>query len=111
MDLVTKLCCFSVSFPVPNTPTLIVSPNADVVQSTTQLAMRCLTTSTGDRTYTFFRNNILVDTGDNNYMIASASTTDSGTYTCVVSINGVDSLSSNFHTINVVGELITEWEI
>ena len=95
-----------VAIPVPDTPQLIMSPNSLYIQSTTQLALRCATTSAGDKTYTFFRNGQLVDTGDNNYMIASASVSDSGSYTCAVTINGVASLQSNFHTINVVGKII-----
>ena len=83
---------------------MIVSPNNAFVQSTTQLALRCMTTDTGPLTYKFLRNGIVVDTGDNNYMIASASISDSGTYTCVVSNQGVESLPSQGHSVTVVGK-------
>ena len=98
-------CTYSVSEVAPNTPLLIVSPNSRFVQSATQLAMRCSSTTTGV-SYKFMRNGIVVYTRDNNYMIASATTSDTGTYTCIAINNGVDSLPSSGHLVNVVGKLM-----
>ena len=59
-----------------------------------------------DHTYKFMKNtNEVLDDGnaDNSFVIESATTADSGTYTCVVVVGGVDSVPSNPHTVNVVG--------
>ena len=42
--------------------------------------------------------------GPNNYHTITTTTSDTGTYTCVVTINSVDSLASKSHAINVLGE-------
>ena len=94
-----------VSYPVPNQPSLVVTPNSAFLQSSTQLALRCSTTSAGTASYQFLRNGLVVSTGsDNVFLIPSPSTQNSGTYTCIVTINQVDSLPSFGHAVTFVGE-------
>ena len=90
----------------PDTPMLIISPNDEFVASTTQIAFRCFTSESRDHTYKFIKNtNEVVDAGDNSFVIESATTADSGTYACVVVVGGVDSSTSNPHTVTIIGEL------
>ena len=83
---------------------LIISPNNEFVQSATQIAFRCMIVEPRVHTYRFLRGTEVVYTRDNNYVIESASTSDSGVYTCVVVVDGVDSQTSNPHTVNIIGE-------
>ena len=103
----TNQQCFShtVTDPEPDQPTLLVSPITAFVQSGTQLAFRCQTSHTEDRTYKFYKGGQLIDRQlqDNNYVIDSASTINTGRYTCAVIINGVESVQSNGHTVTVIG--------
>ena len=94
---------FLVSELAPDTPTLVLSPNTEYIQSTTSLTLRCASTGGGSHTYKFLRNGFVVDNGDDIYVIQSVSTTDSGTYTCIATNNGVDSLASHSHTVTVIG--------
>ena len=86
---------------------MIVSPNAPVVASGTQIAFRCITTSTGALTHKFLKNGVVLNTGDSdNSHVINAQVGDTGSYTCIAVLDGVDSQQSSFHSVTVVGEFV-----
>ena len=92
---------------IPKTPTMSVSPSDATLESSTSVTVTCTTTSSssGSTEYTFLKDGVSVATQPaDTYTMSSVTTSDSGTYTCKVTIKGVESLSSNQHTLRVVGE-------
>ena len=85
-----------------------MTPNAAFIQTGSQLSFLCGTSSIG-ATFKFLKDGFVVDTGATGiYTIPSVSTLQSGTYTCVVTVNGVDSFSSISHFVTIVGEMIVQ---
>ena len=71
-----------------------------------ELFFMCVSGTVGS-TYKFMKDGVLVDEeagGDNKYLIPSASPSNSGTYSCHVTINGVDSPESTVAVVNVYGK-------
>ena len=88
----------------PDKPSLSINPSEESVQSEAQVEMTCTTSSSGSATYTFFKDFEEIFTGQSgSFTIDSASTLDSGFYSCVASIDGVSSVSSDKHRLNVTG--------
>ena len=73
----------------------------------TELNLTCNTESTGQTTYIFLRNDTEIKRtipGVSSYVFNTL-ITDSGVYTCVASIDGVNSSVSQSLDISVIGEL------
>ena len=82
-----------------------MNPSQAVIVSGTSVTLECTTTSSGFKTFQIRSGNTVVYTGaDNFYNIPSAATSDSGSYVCIVTINGIDSAESSSLILNVYGE-------
>ena len=90
---------------VPETPTLSKNNQDSTIESGTPVTLTCVTTSTGLGTYTFTKDNVGVQVGSLNTFVSSGSS-DSGTYSCKVSINGIESETSNSVSLNIIGEVL-----
>ena len=91
----------------PKTPTLTASPPDSVVLTNTPVTLTCLTPSSGQFTYTFYKDMDLIVTSSNNSLVVTNSAADTDRhYTCKATASGVDSLPSHEHKISVVGELM-----
>ena len=55
--------------------------------------------------YKFYQDSTLVATeATNSHTMSSPTTTETGAYTCIVAISGVDSAASSSHSMTVVGK-------
>ena len=89
----------------PKTPSLSVNPSNATTESGTFVVITCATNSIGTTTYIFYNGSSSVQSGpESTYNLTSATTTDSGLYTCVAVINGVSSMASNSHILTIVGK-------
>ena len=89
---------------IPETPTISASPSDATIESGTSVTFTCATASGGTATYMFMRDSSVAASGSESSLVITTSTTDTGTYTCVVSISAVDSVASSGHNMTVVGE-------
>jgi len=114
--------------PKPNTPDLYLQDFTDatvVVDEPRSIIFSCYTRSRGDtRTYTFLKDGIVIegtagpdnvfyaDYGlnyDDYYFTHNPLKSHSGVYTCIATVDGVDSDESNPISLTVTGEW-SEWE-
>ena len=90
---------------IPLTPTLDASPLNSTLESTTDLVLICETGSNGTTSYQFLRDtNTIISQSNGTYVHQNIQTSDTGNYTCTVTINGVVSLTSREITKTVVGK-------
>ena len=91
---------------IPQTPTLSVAPSDATIESGTSVAVTCATASSGGSiTYNFLKDgNPVTSQSSGTYTMGSITTSESGTYTCTVTISTVTSVASSGHTTTVVGE-------
>ena len=90
---------------IPKTPSLTVEPSNSTLETGTAVTLTCATESIGSVTYTFYDEDVSVQSGgDSTYDLPSTATSDTGSYSCVATINGVASLESNVHNMTIVGE-------
>ena len=102
------LLLFSVEHVTPDKPTLLVSPSSNFVLAASNVILTCTSGYTENVSFKFLKNSQVINSGNNELNIQSVATSDSGTYSCVVTINGVDSLPSEPpHTITVIGKSLT----
>ena len=98
---------------IPKTPTLSVKPSDDTIENGARVSVTCVTSSTGASiTYNFLKDGKVVKQSQQSgtYTMESISTTESGTYTCTVTMNSVTSVPSSGHDITVVGEYFMIFE-
>ena len=89
----------------PKTPTLTASPSNSTLKPGMTILFTCETGSAGSQViYTFLHNSNRLQSGLNStYELRSVSPPNSGSYTCVVSVNYVDSHPSVAHNVLVKG--------
>ena len=92
----------------PDAPTLSINPSAGTLMSGSTVVLTCDSLSTAASIlYTFLQNNneIRPAGAEKVFTMDGVDSADSsGTYTCLITINQVDSPTSNSQTISVVGE-------
>ena len=90
----------------PKTPSISVSPSDAYVASGTSVTLTCTTASSSARiSYKFRQGAAEVATRSTNSLtISSVAIAQSGTYSCVVQISGVNSAASTGHSMTVVGK-------
>ena len=93
---------------IPKTPSLSATPSDATIESGTVVTLTCATASVGTITYKFMQDTSMAASGTDNTLVVTTSTTDTGTYTCVVTISAVDSVASSGHTMTVVGKYIVD---
>ena len=98
---------FLIHFPpvcpvLPVEPSLSASPS-DVIPASTQVTLTCYTHSTSSViNYIFYKdNNTLYNGPLDYYTLSSATTQDSGDYTCVAKNGAVNSYPSSSYTLTV----------
>ena len=90
---------------IPLTPTMTVIPLNSTLESTTDFILSCVTSSNGTITYQFLRDDdTIISQSNGTYVHQNIQTSDTGNYTCTVTINGVVSLNSNAFGKIVVGK-------
>ena len=95
----------------PKVPTLSRVPSEPTIMSTISVTLTCTSQSSGTKSYKFLKdgNIVFASTGDANgihdnvYTISGVSASNSGSYSCIVTISAVDSIVSNSNFITVVG--------
>ena len=88
---------------IPDTPTLTSSP--EVVSEGVEMVLTCASTTPGISGYRFSKDgSSLADSASNTYTVTKATASDSGTYSCDVTKDGVTSIASSGHVITVAGE-------
>ena len=88
--------------PRPQPPTLSVTPSGQLILPGTSVNLVCTTSTQGNILYTFMKGSNTVYSGvEFSYTLDQAQASDTGVYTCVVSVSGVTSSPSNEHTITV----------
>ena len=100
------MCNFALSFPViPKQPSLTASPNQLFIESGKPLTLECQNQSSGAlMKYLFLKDSVVVASNSSKtYTIDKVDTSHTGTYTCIVSINGVNSTESKKHSMTVMG--------
>ena len=87
-------------------PTLQATPSSSVANSGSSLRLQCQTsTQANDLQYIFYKGSTAITTQNNElYFISSLAVSDSGLYTCKVSLNGIQSGFSNSFQLSVSGE-------
>ena len=91
----------------PKPPTLTASPTDSTIRINTRVTLTCSTASQGSTTYSFYKNSNLVLTSSlNTYTLDSVATSDNGVFSCVATINSVNSVSSPGYTLTVVGKKV-----
>ena len=103
----TLECILTFSLTVTlQTPSLNASVSDVNIEAGTPVTLTCTTGSSGaSMSYIFLKDsNLVVIEPTRNYMISSPTSAESGDYTCVVKIDGVESPASNIHTLTVVGK-------
>ena len=99
--MLTK-CVFPAAPEVPDTPTLTSSPSQPIEGD--DIVLTCTSTTSGISHYLFTVDGLpLADSPSNTYTITMATGADSGTYTCDVRKDGITSLPSSGHVIQVIG--------
>lgn len=84
---------------------MTVIPLNSTLESTTDFILSCVTSSNGTITYQFLRDNdTVISQSNGTYVHQNIQTSDTGNYTCTVTINGVVSLNSNAFGKIVVGK-------
>ena len=90
---------------IPLTPILTVIPMNSTLESSTYIILSCTTDSNGTITYQFLRDDdTIISQSNGTYVHQNIQTSDTGNYTCTVTINGVVSLTSREITKTVVGK-------
>ena len=98
-------CILTFSLTVtPQTPSLSASPSEANIMAGRPVTLTCTTESNGDNMrYKFLKDSTLVATElTSSYLISRPTSADTGAYTCVVKINGVDSAASGSHSMTVM---------
>ena len=83
-----------------------MTPSDAIVESGTSVTLTCVTASTGaDVTYHYIRDGTTFDTNDKgSHVINDVTTSETGSYTCTVTINSMTSEPSDGHMLTVFGE-------
>ena len=102
------MCNFALSFPViPKQPSLKASPNQAFIESGKPLTLECQNQSSGAlMTYLFLKDSVAVanlNQSSSTFKIPNLSTKDTGNYSCIVTISGVNSTASSMHSVTVMG--------
>ena len=93
--------------PAPDTPTLKTISGSNVADVGSSLKLQCQTTTqAAGLQYTFFKGSSVLSEQENEvFLLTNLAISNSGVYTCMVSLNGVESGVSNNVQIQVSGEM------